>query len=479
VEATLEKIQVSESELVASICKESFFEFVKEFWDVIIPEAYIHNWHIEVLCNELQIAVERVFLGLPREYDIVINISPGSTKSTIVSVMLPAWCWIRMPSLRALGGSHGSTLSTDLSRKNRMIVKSEKYQQCFPGIQMSRDQDSKSYFVNNHGGGRIAVGVGGLIIGFHGHLLLVDDPLDPKSAISEVELVTANRWMDETLSTRKVDKEVSLTILIMQRLHQNDCTANMLKKTENVKHICLPAEQSEHVKPKHFASFYKDGLMDPVRLSRKTLKENKLKLGQYGFAGQFGQHPVPPGGGMFKVARLIFDEPPVGASKWKGIVRSWDKAATADGGCFTTGIKIGVDYKDRIWILNGVRGQWSTDEREDNVKATAELDGKEISILLEQEPGSGGKDQVIASVRGLMGYKVIIERPTGDKVFRADPFSVQVNYGNVYIVRGEWNQAFIDEMRFFPLSTYKDQIDAAAAGVNYLVDGRQRVGALL
>ena len=216
---------VSEHELVASICKESFFEFVKEFWDVVIPEPYIHNWHIELLCNEFQIAVERVFLGLPKLYDIVVNISPGTTKSTIVSVMLPAWAWTRMPSLRAIGGSHGASLSHNLSRLNRQLVKSEKYQRCFPHIRLSIDQDAKSHFVNTSGGSRYAVGVGGSVVGLHGHLLLVDDPVDPAGAISEVEMVTANRWMDETLATRKVDKAVTLTILIMQRLHQNDCTA--------------------------------------------------------------------------------------------------------------------------------------------------------------------------------------------------------------------------------------------------------------
>ena len=470
---------MSESELVASICRESFFEFVMEFWDEIVKEEFIPNWHIDVLCNELQIAVDRVILGLPRLYDLAINISPGSTKSLIVSVMLTPWTWTKMPSLRTIGGSHGAGLSVELSRLSRELVRSEKYRKCFPEVCLDPEQNAKSYFVNTEGGSRYAVGVGGSVTGRHGHLLLVDDPVDPQGAISEVELATANRWMDETLSTRKVDKDVSLTVLIMQRLHQNDCTANMLKKTEHIRHICLPAELSEHVKPKHFASFYKDGLMDPIRLSTKILKESKKKLGQYGFAGQFGQHPVPPGGGMFKTQRLIIDEPPIGANKWKCIIRSWDKAATADGGCYTAGPKIGLDYKDRLWILNCVRGQWSTDEREDMVKSTAVLDGKDVVILLEQEPGSGGKDQATASVRNLLGYRVIVQLPTGNKVYRADPFSVQVNNGNVYMVRGEWNQAFIDEMKFFPLSTYKDQIDAASAAVNYLCDGGQRVGALL
>ena len=472
-----ETLTVDEAQLVASICRESFFEFVKEFWDEVIPETYVHNWHIEYLCHELQYAVERVFKGLPKENDIVINISPGSTKSTIATVMLPAWTWTRMPSLRTIGGSHGAALAVNLSRLNRSVIKCDKYRQCFPDILLNRDQDAKSHFVNTQGGSRYAVGVGGSVVGMHGHLLIVDDPIDPQGAISEIEIDTANRWMDETLATRKVDKDVALTILIMQRLHQNDPTANMLEKTERVKHICIPAEVSDEINPPHLIEFYKQGLMDPVRLSREALKEFEKKLGQYGYAGQFGQHPVPLGGGMFKTDKLvIIDAEPNDMKFW---IRSWDFAATQGGGAFSAGVKIGVDKKNRVIIANCARGQWGTDIREGMTKTTAALDGRQIHILLEQEPGSAGKDQALASVRNLLGYNVHVQRPTGDKAHRADPLSVQVNNVNVCLVRGNWNADFVDEMKFFPLSKYKDQIDAASAGFNYLVGGRQRVGALV
>lgn len=467
-------IEVDEYELIASLCKESFFEFVKEFWDTIIAEPYQDNWHIAVLCNELQIACERVFAGEERAYDIIINISPGSTKSTIASEMLPAWAWIRMASCRIIGGSHGSSLALNLSRLNRQLIKSEKYRRCFPNINLSKDQDAKGYFVNSYGGMRFAVGVGGSVVGMHGHILIVDDPIDPKGAVSETELETANKWMDETLATRKVDKAVTLTILIMQRLHQNDCTANMLLKTKNVRHICLPAELSDKVKPEQLKAFYKDGLMDPKRLSRAVLGDNELKLGQYGYAGQFGQWPVPPGGGMFKVDRITIQPP---KDKMVKTVRAWDNAATKDGGAYSAGIKVSIDQRGKIWINNVVRGQWDTDVREDTMLTTAKLDGRPVHVLLEQEPGSGGKHQAKCQVKNLQGFVVIVERPTGDKVYRADPLSVQVNNGNVYMEPGPWNQDFLDELRFFPLSKFKDQVDAASAAYSYLFDDT-RVGAL-
>jgi predicted phage terminase large subunit-like protein len=260
----------------------------------------------------------------------------------------------------------------------------------------------------------------------------------------------------------------------------------MLKKTEYVKHICLPAELYEdtNLNPPELALMYKDDgqgnkLMDVNRLTKKTLSENELKLGQYGFSGQFGQDPVPPGGGMFKTDRITITEPPrLDDPIWSHrFCRSWDKAATADGGCFTAGVKMGRDKKNRLWILHVSRGQWDTDVREAMTKRQAQLDGRDCDILLEQEPGSGGKDSAKATARNLLGYRTILERPTGNKIHRADPFSVQVNNGNVFMAPGEWNQAFLDEMKFFPLSTYKDQIDAASAAANRLCEGTQHAGA--
>ena len=471
---------------------------------MVVPESPVWNWHIDYLCDELQKMAIRVAAGLPKEYDMIINISPGSTKSTICSVMFPPWLWSFMNTARSICGSHSFPLAMDLSRKSRDIVRSEKYQACFPkipdrndfdhfrekpnhkkwkGIELRADQDTKSYFANTAGGSRYAVGVGGSVIGMHGHFLIVDDPIDPTKAVSEVELKTANRWMNETLPTRKVDKRITPTILIMQRLHQDDPSANMIEKAQRLqeveggelklKHICLPAELTDKVKPITLRSKYKNGLMDPVRLSRKVLNEHMMD-GQYSYAGQFLQWPVPLGGGMFKTERIIIDE---FDDKWVMVVRYWDKAGTADGGAYTVGLKMGVDRKKRYWILDVKRGQWDSSVRERVIRQTAEVDGKKVKIGIEQEPGSGGKESAQNTVRNLAGWSVKVDRPTGDKATRADPYSVQVNNGNVHMLKVDWNTEYLNELAFFPFSKYKDQVDTSSGAFNMLVN-RKKYGAL-
>mgnify|MGYP003627897395 CR=1 FL=1 len=486
----LNKPSFSEVDLIRSICHESFYEFLKEFWDVIIPEEPVWNWHIEYLCDEMQKMAERVFEGKPKKHDLIINISPASTKSTIASVAFPAWTWTRFPTARHICGSHAFDLGMDLSRKCRDIINTQdrihgkpSYRDCFPDVRLREDQNTKGYFANTAGGMRKSVTVGGKSpVGFHGHFLIIDDPIDPQKVLSEAEIKNANDWMFETLPSRKVDKLVTPMILIMQRLHQNDPTGGRLAKGESagkIKHISLPADISEgyEVKPKSLRSKYTDGLMDVVRMPRSVLREARSQLGEFGYSGQYGQNPVPLGGGMFKVDRIRIDQPPQ-TINMKRMIRFWDKAGTSGGGAYTVGVLMGLDADNRYWILDVIRGQWDSSEREKIIEQTANMDGVKVIIGLEQEGGSGGKESAEATVRRLAGYRVRVDRPTGDKAWRADPFSSQVNGHNVSMKKADWNLDYLDELRFFPASTYKDQVDASSGGFNLIATARRKVGAL-
>jgi len=474
------RVQFSEAAAIASLARASFYDFVREFWGSIISEEPVWNWHIEFLCNELQVMAERVFRGETKLYDLIVNIPPGTTKSTIISVMFPAWVWTRMPAARFICASYTDKLALDLSRKSRDICRSEKYRACFPEVVIRDDQDTKSYYMNRHGGSRYAVGTGAGVTGFHAHFILIDDPIDPLAAVSEEELKTANRWMTETIPSRKVDKKVTVTILVMQRLHQNDPTGHLLNKDRsNIRHICLPAELSDKINPPELAARYVDGMLDPVRLSREVLEEAWRDLLDYGYSCQFRQDPIPRGGGMFKADRILIRAVPPMLTK---VVRYWDKAATGGGGAFTVGFKMGmvldkITSEQRFWVMDIYRAQVDSWSREVEIKKIAKADGRTVRIGLEQEPGSGGKESAQATVSRLAGYSVVIDKVTGAKELRADPFSTQVNAGNVFMAPGAWNAAFMQEISYYPHSTYKDQVDAGSGAFSMLVRPRRRVGA--
>lgn len=487
------ELQFTEAEIVRDLCRVSYEDFVREFWGTITKEPLLWNWHMTLICREIQEQVERVEKGLPRDHDNVCNICPGSSKSTLYSVLPTPWVWTRMPHAQFICASYAYPLALDLSNKSRDVVKSEKYRACYPEIVLRPDQDTKGFFKNTAGGYRYAVGSGGSVLGMHGHFITIDDPLDPNKALSEAEMKQTNHWIKHSLRGRKVDKRVTVTNLVMQRLHQNDPTAQMLRQ-KRVTHFCLPAELSYPVKPPALAVNYVDGLMDPVRIPREVLEEERAPdaLGEYGYASQYGQSPIPEGGGMFKTSLIRPGRrPPVFTRQ----VRYWDKAATEAGGAFSVGVLMAEDLDKKIWILDVVRKQWDSATREKIIRSTARRDGPDVIIGVEQEGAGSGKESAQGTVRRLRGFRVRVESPKGRKEIRADEFSVYVNGGWVRIPDDFWNPAidpkdtkadgwvgwaavYIEELAHFPFSTFKDQVDASSGGFKLLIAGKRRVGGL-
>lgn len=467
---------------VAAMCRGDFYQFFLEFWPVIAAEKLRDSWYIRKLCQELQEISERVFKDEPKEYDLIWNCPPGTTKSSVVSVLWQPWIWTRMPSARFISGSYAERLALDLSRKSRDVVTSDRYRAYFPEIKLREDQNTKGYFTNTLGGMRYAVGVGGSVIGMHAHFIAVDDPIDPQGVLSDLILAEANTWMDETLSRRKVNVMLTPMVTIMQRLHQDDPSGHRLNKGGRIRHRCIPVDTSWEIKPPEWREhFSEDGLLDPVRIPRAACEEAEKELGETGYAGQYGQNPVPRGGAMFKVDNLVFQPPAAVPTAWKrGPVRYWDKAGTKKGGHFTVGALLALDADDRLWILDIVRGQWDSGARERIIASTAKLDTRKVRVVTEQEGGSGGKESAEGTVRRLtlLGFRATMDKVTGDKETRADPFSQMVNVGNCAVVLAPWNRDLIEELRFFPRSRYKDQVDACSGASACLLKARKRIGAL-
>ena len=165
-------------------------------------------------------------------------------------------------------------------------------------------------------------------MGRHSHFLALDDPLDPQRAMSVAEVKVAENFVNNYFPTRKVDKQVSVTMLVMQRVGTGDPTEVMLNSAKKegstpVKLICLPAEITEDINPPDLVKHYVDGLMDPVRLSKAVLDNYRTK-GEYWYASQFLQRPIPLGGGLFK--EEFFNNRVLAAPYECQRIRYWDRA---------------------------------------------------------------------------------------------------------------------------------------------------------
>lgn len=151
-------------------------------------------------------------------------------------------------------------------------------------------------------------------------------------------------------------------------------------------------------------------------------------------------------------------------------VRYWDKAGTEGGGAATAGAKIAGPIDGKWYLEDVVSGHWGAMEREQIIYQTAQLDGYGVHVVVEQEPGSGGKESAEATIRMLAGWTVSKDPPTGDKVERSGPLRAQAEAGNVVLIQGDWNEQFLKRAQSFaPRSKeLKDDVDAAVGAFNWI-----------
>lgn len=485
-------------------CKD-LANFTRNAWRIIEPvDPYVHNWHMDCLADHLT-AVANGELNR-----VLFNVPPGTSKSTYVSVIFPAFLWGPggKPGWRFIGAAHEQSLATRDNRRTRKLIESDWFQSLWP-INITSDQNEKTNFENDQSGFRQSCPVDSMT-GKRGHVVVWDDPHNTKGADSETQRKNTLTTFDETLPTRMVSPEKSAIVVMMQRLNQDDVSGHILERELGYEHVCLPMEFEPErrcytsVQPSHFASekvlarhhaptqrWFKIG--DPVRdderdtiealpwrevwnqdprteegellfearFPKDVVERDKRALGEYAVAGQFQQRPTPRQGGLFRVGMIeIIPERPAGLR----LVRAWDFAATTSkesaSAAYTAGGLLGQAPDGSFVICDMKRERLSPGGVRTLLKNTATQDGRGVMGSIPQDPGQSGKAQAQQMIAALAGYRYRASPESGDKVTRAEPFASQVEVGNVKMVAGPWNKDLLDEMQLFPAGTYKDQVDA-------------------
>jgi len=303
-------------ELKASICKDSFYDFLLEFWDEVCPHKLVNNWHIKFLCNELQrVGFEIINNQVPKYDYILVNIPPGMSKSTIASQLFPVWLWINKPSSRVLSSSYSEAMALSHSLKSRDCIKSDKFIKWYgKTVELRKDQYAKKKYSTTAMGERMTTSSGGSATGMHGDVLIVDDPHKPPdhekelAGASSTEMAGEVVWHWSTFDSRKTNESKVPVFVIMQRLHDLDLAGDIIRKAKDggirLRHICLPAESLDEypISPADAITHYNDngGLLDPKRKPTSVLKEKRVRMGSTGYATQYGQVTAPGEGGIVK-----------------------------------------------------------------------------------------------------------------------------------------------------------------------------------
>jgi len=467
-------------EVERQICVESFYEFVKSFWDEIIQEEFKDAPHIKYICDELQYLVPFIKGRKKKPYDLIINVPPGSTKTTLVLQMFPAYLWGIDPTARIISSSHSASLSIESASKSRDIILCSKYRRFFPDVELRSDKSAKTSYENTKNGTRDVTSTGSGITGRHAHIKLMDDLQEISKATSTPDREKAINHM-KTLFTREVEKGNSINVLIMQRLHELDCTAYLLglSSKRKVKHICLPAELSDLVSPIECKAMYSDDLLDPVRMSIDILEEKAIELGTYGYSSQFKQEPTPPEGGIIKrnwfnlmpKEQFLIDKSvfhffiDTAYEKKKNVNKSTKEARNDPTGLLCTVEQMGIIY---IWDYREV--YMELPELVRFIESWAKSNNYTNQSLIKIEPKASGKSTV-QTIREFTSLNVSeIEGGKDSKETELTNAAPSIESRRFTLIIGEWNRLFLDRVCGFPNAAHDEAVDLICYAKKFYID---------
>lgn len=457
--------------------------------------------HVRYLAAKMQQVALYVASGGKRGIGrLMIFIPPQHGKSQIASRNFPAWFLGLLPDSRIIVTSYGDSLATVNSRYIRDQIMTEEYQALFgsksnknPPVELSSDsRGAEEWNLSRpYRGGVKAAGVGGGITGLPAHLFIIDDPFkNREEAESESRRELVDSWFKAAVRTRL--RPNAAVVVFHTRWHQDDLAGRLLQrmvrdpKASQWDVVCMPgvALDTYPADEKEQRKKMRDGVYLPLAdpLGRKAgealcpqwydetwFDSMKADMGLYDFEALVQQSPYAKEGSMFKWDWFaVVDQAP--KDVWVRI-SGWDKAATAGGGARSSRVKMSWGRDDYIYVEHVWKDQVSSAERETKMielgKEDYKLDGPHM-ILHPQDPGSAGLDSARSTnanlaTNGLIGF---FEQVTGDKETNAGPFATMAQSGRVRLVRGGWNDEYLDELAAFPKGRFKDQVDGTSTSYN-------------
>jgi hypothetical protein len=309
-------------------------EFVRYFWHTLEPKSreLVEGWPLEAICLHLEAVT---FGDLKR---LLINVPPGFMKSLLTDVFWPAWEWgpMNMPHTRYVAFSYSEGITARDNNKMVRLINSAPYQALW-GDRFTMIKLGETKIENDQTGFKLATSTGGRGTGERGDRVILDDPHNVVKMESQIEREKTVRFFRESMSNR-VNDDRSAIVVIMQRLHESDVSGDILSREADYCHLMIPMrfepmiypasadgertedpetgepfegsdlgwidpraldEDGNMLSPREMAR-YEGELAWPERFNRAYDVAEAYEIGDYGYAGQYQQSPVPRKGGIIK-----------------------------------------------------------------------------------------------------------------------------------------------------------------------------------
>lgn len=275
-------------------------EFIKRAWPQVHPTTYVHNWHVE----EVAAHCEAVSKGQLER--LVINIPPGTAKTSICSIFWPVWEWIQRPATCWIYASYDQGLMGDAASKALDLMRSEWFLKRWGQIVPLQEKLAVNHYTNLHKGWRYSTSPGGGVTGRHADIHVVDDPIKPKDvvggpAITKTVLKNVSEWYRSTMATRFKDAASARRVLVMQRLHTDDLAGECIEQGYTVLRLPMRYESSTPCRTKWGGDRRTEEgeLLFPGKFPEQAVRKLEKELGDAAQA-QLQQRPTAEGGQVFR-----------------------------------------------------------------------------------------------------------------------------------------------------------------------------------
>lgn len=449
-------------------CQDSFLHFVVASFNHIPSigpkRKYKHNWHIEIVAAALQAAYEG------RITRLILAYPPRGMKSTLLSVMFPAWVWgpKNSPDMQFLSGSHSEGLAVRDAVYTRRLINTDWYRLGWGHrFRLTGDQNEKKRYENDHGGHRITFGMGSGITGWDGDFVVIDDAHDAKiDGFSKAERESKIETYNNAVSIRLNDPNKSRIIVSGQMVHSNDLANTLIRKQPDLWTVIrIPffyeaaSASSWDPRTKEREEFW------PGRYGPDFVKEMKENLGTRGIACQLQQNPLDEAGGLIKLDWFVrYDHLPP-QEVWEEVVQFWDTASKDKELVNCPWVCMTVVKAHNVYYVKDIHRDWYTypDGKAQAIKL-ANLEQPNAIVIEDKGTGQSLCQEMERETR----WPIHRFEPEGDKDTRLATESPAIEAGKVYLPRyAHWLADYERELKEAPHSDYKDQCDVTSMMLKY------------
>lgn len=445
----------NEHKVLKYMCEDSLLFYARYIYKETHNRKFILSKHFEQIADFLEAVYRKEIIRG------IINIPPRYGKTELVIKIFVSWCLAKVNCAKFIHLSYADALALDNSAQTKEYIQSKAYQSLWK-MTLKKDAQSKKMWFNEQGGGMYATAAGGAITGFGAGVdgvegftgaILIDDPLKPDDAFSEVERNKVNNRYNNTIRSRTNTDDTPI-ILIMQRLHEDDMSGFLLDGGSGEKwdHLCLPALDKNN---------------KPLYPHKHTFEQLEAirQADRYTFAGQYMQIPSPDEGGEWRKDWFTI----IGESELPPGLRCeafLDGAYTEKTKNDPTGLEVWLSGNGNIYLYSAVDKYMTLPQLKAYIPSYYKSLKVDPSITL-VEPKASGKSikQVMRDELKMNVAEINTNFVRESKIGRARLSSPYIEGGRVYLVKGNWNESYLKQVGMFPNAKHDEHVDLTSYAI--------------